>query len=157
MIATACGALPSGLLILPQIQELYGGAFEVKGQFWVHFWALHTQVLLQNRDKVDAAQLVVTYLFPPAVPYMSLHAIDKKYSSCVLSDTCDPEQLKLLDMFRSSDVLFLLAASIVQTIFWWILIQMVDIAEDRGNPYRLFQKEEEEIVRIFKYSHVVPY
>ena len=95
---------------------------------------------------MNTAQLVVTYLFPPVVPYMSLYAIDKKYSQCQLSDSCNPEDLEVLEMLRSSDVVFILVASIVQTILWWILIHMVDIAEDGGNPYRLFQKEEDEAV-----------
>ncbi len=121
LIAVLCGAFPVGMTMFPDVLE---DANE------------------KSRHELHGFQVVLGFLFPPSVSFLSTYNVFRLYELCREQDDCEPENEYFTRLLQESQVFFLIVASFLHVIIWWILIQMMDIAEDRGNPYRLFQNVE---------------
>lgn len=124
LIAVFCGVAPVGLTIVMS-----------------EFYSERQEQVYEEQDNIFGFQVFLALMFPPAVSILSLYNISQIYSLCEESDACILEDQTLLKLVQNEKVYLLLIASGFQPCFWWILVQMMDIAEDRGNPYRLFQNE----------------
>ncbi len=122
LIAVVCGALPIGLtMLLDELPEA------------------------DSKKQVYGFQVFLGFCFPPSVSFLILYNIFQLYELCHETDNCKPEEMKMNALLQESRIFFLILASVLQYIIWWICIQMMDIAEDRGNPYRLFQNDEYQV------------
>ncbi len=127
LVAILCGAVPVGLSIL--VNVVYSDT-----------------VSYSRQESINTFHIVLSLLFPSATSVLILYNIVQIYELCSELDTCQPEEQDLLTLIRDPHIFVLLLASIFQTFFFWVLIHMMDIAEDRGNPYRLFQNQRRRMV-----------
>jgi len=99
-------------------------------------------------------QIVVAFLFPPALPVLVVYHIFFLHETCADNPSCDPSQLSSLDLMQgrtfhfqkvrgSNAIPFLISAAFLHMFTWWIVVQMMDIAERRGNPYNMCNRQQE--------------